>query len=83
MENRVIKLTTEEINAINELRSKESELITQLGQLEFQIQVLNTEKSKLGASIESLQQGNIELGQKLQTKYGEGAINIETGEFIK
>jgi stress response protein YsnF len=76
-------LTKEEIEKLKNIQANESNLITQFGQLEYQIQTLNLQKENLKNNITSLQTESSNFGKELQDKYGEGTIDITTGEFIK
>ena len=76
-------LTKEEIEKLKNIQANESNLITQFDQLEYQIQTLNLQKENLKNNITSLQTESSNFGKELQDKYGEGTIDITTGEFIK
>lgn len=78
-----VLLTKEEIKTITDIQTQETDLIYQFGQLEYQIQSLKLQKQKLTNQITQLQTNSNEFGKDLQQKYGEGNINVETGEFIK
>jgi len=80
MENKF--LTQEEIQSLQDLRSRQSSLINSLGQIEYQIAVLDLEKSNLKSLIKNLELDNENLGKVLTEKYGNGNINLETGEII-
>lgn len=58
-------------------------LITQFGQLEYQIQSFNLQKENLKNNITKLQTESSNFGKELQDKYGEGTIDVTTGEFTK
>ena len=76
-------LIKEEIKTITDLQIKEEKLISQLGALEYQIQILLKQKKELDNLINPLQIDKEKLAKSLQDKYGEGSIDISTGEFIK
>ena len=76
-------LTKEEIKQLKDIQEQESILITQFGQLEYQIQSLNLQKETLKNSITDIQLKSNNLGKELQDKYGEGNIDITSGEFTK
>jgi len=80
MENKF--LTQEVIQSLQDLRSRQSSLINSLGQIEYQIAVLDLEKSNLKSLIKNLELDNENLGKVLTEKYGNGNINLETGEII-
>ncbi len=76
-------LTKEEIKTITDLQTKEEKFISQLGTLEYQLQILLKQKKELKDSIDPLQVEKEKLAKSLQDKYGEGSIDTGTGEFIK
>ena len=76
-------LTKEEIKTITNLQTKEEKFISQLGTLEYQLQILLKQKKELEDSISPLQVEKEKLAKSLQDKYGEGSIDISTGEFLK
>jgi len=75
------KLTQEELNQINQLRTQQSEVILSLGQLEYQLFILEREKQKLKNKLEDLEIQSEQAADNLTTKYGPGSINLETGEI--
>jgi len=80
MENKF--LTQEEIQSLQDLRNRQSSLINSLVQIEYQMAVLDLEKSNLKSLIKNLELDNENLGKVLTEKYGNGNINLETGEII-
>jgi len=76
-------LTKEEVEQLTTLQSQEIGLINQLGQLEYQIQTLMLQKDNLKQQIATLQKESIAVGKQLQDKYGEGTIDVSSGEFTK
>lgn len=78
-----IFLTPEELQLINDLNLERADLISKFGNVEYEIQNLELEKDKLTEDLVNLNKRSLEVGEELQKKYGEGNINIETGEFIK
>lgn len=75
-------LTPEELQIIKNLNNERNTLINQFGALEFEIQSLELQKEKLIENLQKLSEASEEIGVKLQNKYGEGNVNIDTGEFI-
>ena len=78
-----IYLTEEEKKEIIDIQTQENDYMVQLGQIEYQIQSLKSQKNTIGESLKQFEQRKTTLAQQLQDNYGEGSINIETGEFIK
>ena len=78
-----IYLTEEEKKEILNIQSQENDYMVQLGQIEYQIQSLNSQEDNVKVELQSFEERKIKLAKQLQDSYGEGSINIETGEFIK
>jgi hypothetical protein len=82
------KLTEEEITQIKEMQAQYNKFVFDLGNIEAQLQsvyrteaMLDTEKNNVIEDINKLGEREKELVDSLQTKYGSGNINIETGEI--
>lgn len=71
-----IKLSEKELQKLKELRTRGNELIFALGQIEAQ-------KASVFNQIQEVQVENEKIGKELQDKYGDGNIDLETGEFTK
>jgi hypothetical protein len=82
MEQKVM-MTEQEVTNLKETITKQEFLINNLGSIEYQINILNTQKSKTLSEIESLSETQSKLVKSLEEKYGQGTIDLETGEFIK
>jgi len=78
-----IYLTEAEKKEIIDIQTQENDYIVQLGQIEYQIQSLKLQKNTIGENLKQFDQRKTKFAQQLQDNYGEGSINIETGEFIK
>lgn len=75
-------LTQEELQEVKNLQVENSNLISQFGELEVIIQNLSLRKEELITKLKELKDKEVKIGQTLQDKYGDGNIDIETGEFI-
>jgi hypothetical protein len=75
-------LTSEELQSLRDLNEKQINLISTLGQIEYQIILLNKQKESLKNQIEVIESENIKLGKTLTEKYGDGNLSLETGEVI-
>lgn len=83
-----IKLSEEEKTQINQLQTDYATITTQMGQLKIEQILLNAQLTRL-KELESeftkkyleLQTKEEEFAKQITTKYGEGDINLETGEF--
>jgi len=71
---KTIKLQEEELQNIKGAQTKITQLIYGLGQLEVQ-------KTNVLTQLEEAQVEQNKLGKELSKKYGEGNINLETGEI--
>ena len=82
------QLTTEELASVKELQSKYNQTIFEIGvaetqilTLEKQVKKLREDKAILLGDLDTIEQKETALVSTLQTKYGTGAINPETGEI--
>ena len=76
-------LLQEELNSLATLQQQQDNFVVQLGQIEYQIGTLEKQKSIIKQNIESFEKKQVEVGDQLKQKYGEGTINLESGEFVK
>jgi hypothetical protein len=75
-------LTQEELTQLNNIQNQQNNLIVNLGSVEYRMFLLERNKEILKTQILELEKLNNELGQQLTEKYGDGKINLETGEII-
>jgi hypothetical protein len=82
------KLTAEELQQIKDLQSKYNQAIFEIGASEAQliafhqgIERLQKAKENLISDLASIEQKETELVKSLQEKYGQGNIDLETGEI--
>jgi len=78
-----IQLSKEELENIKQLQTTQQNLINNFGQVEYQLQVLETQKDKLIESLVQLREEEVNLGKSLTEKYGNGSIDLESGLFTK
>lgn len=76
-------LSKEEIDNLSSLQQQQDTFIIQLGQIEYQKNMLDQQKHKINQQIESFEQSQIKLAKELEEKYGKGTVNLESGEFVK
>lgn len=74
-------LTPEELYLINHINNQREKIKYQLGNIEYELQCLKDEKNKVIQELQNLEETSIKIGKELQEKYGEGALNLKTGEF--
>lgn len=77
------KLTSEEIQKLNDLRIKTSELTFQRGQIGIAEDNLKRQLNQLAEQFNELYQIENTLSQELFGKYGKGEVNLEEGTFVK
>ena len=82
------QLTPEELKSIKDLQSKYNQTIFEIGVAEAQrialneqIEKLQSNKIELVNDLATIEKQESDLVTSLQTKYGNGAINPETGEI--
>lgn len=76
-------LSQEELSKLKWLQEKNLELNAKLGSVEYQVQNLLLDKQEVVKELEGYRVRQTQISQELQDKYGDGYINIETGEFTK
>jgi stress response protein YsnF len=81
MENKV--LTPEELQKLKNTQTNRNALMRDFGYIEYQIQELELQKEGLIEALAKIKSDEIQIAKELQEKYGEGAVDIDKGEFIK
>jgi len=74
-------LTKEEIQSLTDLKTKYSQLVNVLGEIEIQKMDLNLRKEQIKSNLISIKEEEIKIGKELEGKYGNGTISLEKGEF--
>jgi hypothetical protein len=75
-------LTPEELSKLQKLDNKRGQLVEQFGIIEINIQDLELQKEQLINELSKLKAAELDLGGLLQQKYGDGNIDLSTGEVI-
>ena len=78
---KIQKLTSEELEKLQKFQTQNNQIANFLGQIEIQKQVLESQKIDILQQLSKFQEESSELSKELQEKYGNGNIDIETGEF--
>ena len=78
-----IQLAPEELSRLQEANNKVADIVASLGQIEIQVSLLQKNKESLLASFSQIQQDQDQLAMELTQKYGDGTIDITSGEFTK
>lgn len=76
-------ITENEKLRFNNIQKSEEQIIVGLGQIEYQIQSLELEKKNIITQLSQLRKDQTSLGKELTEKYGDGNVNLDTGEFTK
>tara|TARA_R100000697_G_scaffold2491_1_gene5659 strand:- start:3619 stop:3870 length:252 start_codon:yes stop_codon:yes gene_type:complete len=77
-----IKLSKKEVERLENLQNSLAVTIDRLGQVGAAEIELEERKKELKSEFKKLRSSQQKLASELQEKYGEGTINLETGEFI-
>ncbi len=77
----VKKLSQEELQEINQIRSEYTTAYANIGLIQVKIKELESESLSYYETLELLKQKEVEVFEKLKSIYGNGTIDLETGEF--
>jgi hypothetical protein len=80
MEN-VTTISQEELAKITELQEQYAEITAKLGQVHIEQLNLKIYQNTLETNYQALKEQENALGQELNAKYGDGTLNLQTGEF--
>jgi hypothetical protein len=78
-----IKLLQEEINTLKSLQTRQLDIASSLGRVEYNLQLLELQKEKIIEDLENLKKEEEKTGAELSKKYGNGSIDIDQGTFTK
>jgi len=76
------KLTSEEIEKLQEIQQKNAAVATELGNLEITKLQLEARRGDVIKFYNDLKEEEQTFGKELSDKYGNGSIDLEKGEFI-
>ena len=76
-------LTKEELENLTLLQRQQNDLIYELGQVEYQLTYFAKQKTLTQQQLGALESKQTETAQEIEKKYGQGSVNLESGEFIK
>ena len=77
------EITKKEFETISTLQNQNSQNINQLGILEFQIQKLNQEKTKITTTITQTEEKFQSELKTLEKKYGNIDLDLSTGKYTE
>jgi hypothetical protein len=75
------KLSEKELQPLKEYQEKINIIVVSLGKLDLQINSLENTKKNLIKEYQELETSQQKTALELQDKYGEGNIDLESGEF--
>ena len=78
---KTIKLSKEELEILQGYQQKQNQITFNLGSIDIQKALLEGKRGALLENLADLQEKSNKTAKELQDKYGEGNINLETGEF--
>jgi hypothetical protein len=78
-----IKLSPEELENLNGINEGYASIITSLGRIELEKLSLEKQRQNLTLQFEKLQAEEQDMAAILTKKYGDGNINLDSGEFTK
>ena len=76
-----VKFSEEELAEIKQLQNLFNTVIYQAGQAQIEDIALAKKKEQVESNLEEVRKRETELVSKLTSTYGQGKINLETGEF--
>jgi hypothetical protein len=76
-----IKLTKEELDLLKSYQEKQTQFTFELGNVDIQKAFLEGQRSTILENFANLQEESNKTAKSLQEKYGEGDIDLKTGEF--
>jgi|TARA_B110000967_G_C18744894_1_gene489708 hypothetical protein len=78
---KAIKLSEEELKTLRSYQQKQTQITFNLGNVDIQKAILEGQRSVILENLANLQEESNKTAKDLQDKYGEGNIDLETGEF--
>jgi hypothetical protein len=75
-------LTEEELQTLKDFQQQENNLVFSFGQIEYQIDSLESKKDNLIEAKQKFETERIKFAKVLTEKYGDGNINLENGEIV-
>ena len=76
-----IKLSKEELEILRGYQQEQNQITFNLVSVHIQKALLEGQRGGLLEDLATLQEKSNKTAKELQDKYGEGNINLETGEF--
>jgi|TARA_B100001778_G_C18286325_1_gene493297 hypothetical protein len=76
-----IKLSKEELEVLKSYQQRQNQITFNLGNVDIQKAILEGQRSAILENLADLQEESNKTAKEMQKKYGEGNVNLETGEF--
>ena len=76
-----IKLSKEELKTLKGYQQQQNQYTFDLGNVDLQKAILEGQRSSILENFANLQENSNKTAKELQEKYGDGNIDLETGEF--
>ncbi len=76
------KITEEELDSLKKISQIYDELVSKFGSLNIQKILIDQQLDQLKGEYSDNQIKERETIQSLNEKYGEGSLNLQTGEFV-
>ena len=76
-----IKLSEEELKTLRGYQQKQNQFTFELGNVDIQKAILEGQRSTILDGFANLQEESNKTAKELQDKYGDGNIDLETGNF--
>jgi len=77
----IIKLSKEELEKLKGYQEKNKGITLNLGSVDIQRAILEGQRNSILDKLADLQEESNKTAKELQKKYGDGNINLETGEI--
>ena len=77
-----IKLSEAELKILRGYNKTQNDITFDLGQVDIQKAFLEGQRASILDGLADLQEKSNKTAKELQEKYGDGNIDLETGEFI-
>jgi hypothetical protein len=78
---KTIKLEEKELEVLREYQNQQNNITFELGNVDIQKAILEGQRSQILEGLATLQEESNKTGKELQEKYGDGNIDLKTGEF--
>ena len=77
----MVKLSTDELETIKSMTDKTERIAIELGAIKMQSRTLKARKILVLNDADNLNKSRTQFFSDLQVKYGQGNLNMQTGEF--